>query len=60
MLVRVLISLVIVALATAMAVPTVMALQGVNDMGKTPPAYLSPDGSQLPPCSTGATPCVVP
>jgi hypothetical protein len=57
---RVLISLVIVALATAMAVPTVGALRGVDDMGKTPAASLSPDGSRLPPCSTGATPCVVP
>jgi hypothetical protein len=59
-LVRVLISLVIVACTTAMAVPTVEALQGVNDMGKSPPTYLTRDGSQLPPCSTGATPCAVP
>jgi hypothetical protein len=58
--VRVLITLVIVALTTAMAVPTVGAIRGVDDMGKTPPTYLSSDGSQLPPCSSGATPCVVP
>ena len=57
--VRVLVALAIVALATAMAVPTVTALQGVSE-GKTRPNYLSPDGSRLPPCSTGATPCVVP
>jgi hypothetical protein len=59
-LVRVLITLVIVAFTTAMAVPTVQALQGVSDMGKAPPAYLRSDGSQLPSCSTGAMPCVDP
>ena len=59
MIVRVLISLVILALTAAISFPTVSALQGVNDMGKTPPTYLTPDDSRLPPCSTGATPCVV-
>ena len=57
---RVLITLVIVACTTVMAVPTVEALQGANGMGKTPPAHVTPGGSRLPPCSTGATPCVVP
>ena len=60
MIVRVLISLVIVALTTAISFPTVRALHAVDDMGKTPPTYLTPDESRLPPCSTGATPCVVP
>lgn len=59
MVVRVLICLVIVALTTAISVPTVMALHGVNDTGKNAPTYLTPDESQLPPCSTGATPCIV-
>jgi hypothetical protein len=54
-----LIALVIVALTTAISVPTVMAVHGVKDMGKTTPTYLTPDESRLPPCSTGATPCVV-
>ena len=59
MIVRVLISLVIASLVMAISVPTVMALQGVDDMRKTPPAYRTPDESRLPSCSTGATPCVV-
>jgi len=57
--VRVLIALVILALTTAISVPTVRAVQGVKHMGKTPPTYLTPDDARLPPCSTGATPCVV-
>jgi hypothetical protein len=59
-LVRVLIGLVIVALTMAISVPTVMAVHGVNDIGRTPPTYYGADPSRLPSCSTGATPCVVP
>ena len=61
MFVRGLIAMVIIALTTAIAVPAVLTLQGVNGIDRAPATYVSPnDEMRLPSCSTGATPCIVP